>query len=292
MTTVKFLTRFYVPILIGLGLIVAGTLLSFPEGSIQAPTLKVSLLGLSAELPVPDRLRSEVVARCLFWIVGSAFGLFGLTADFSSFFPRRLKMDVFFDTQGISESIDAYPNSARQTLRVDQSWKDQLHRYDSVVKETLREILLAEGADVRSANALKRANLHAHGETTLVVRRVSPLCYRICESDGHLEHRVDAPGVRSFAFRTEFALRPTAHDYIQIRIRDVLCGGHLLRPEFKQVLRVHGFAGARAIDHVVVGATMIRVVPVPWIGRTVYFWRDGEHGKTVPIAYAVYYWSA
>ena len=292
MNTRKFVARFYAPLGVGLGLLVAGTMLEFSEKDLRSSSLRVSVLGVSVELPIPERYKSEALARLVVFMVAGIFVAFGLSTDFSHHFPKRLKMDVFFDIEGIEKSLKVFDNEDRKALRFDDNWRASLKLYDSVVKEAFREILTAEGADDSAVSAIVRANLHSHGETSFVVERVSLLRYRICESSGHLDHRVDAPGVPSFGWRTEFALRPTVHDHLQIGFWDLFRGKYLLCPEFKQIFRVHGYSATKAMDHTVIGATKVITLPVPWIEKTIYLWREEKLGLAVPIAYAVYYWNA
>lgn len=290
MSSLRLTLRFYLPFLLSILLVGAGLLLEFSDSDLLSPTFEVSFLGLTINLPMPARYRSEIFARLLICSAGVLFLGFALSANFASYFPARLRMDVFFDQEGLEDSLLAFFRTQDSaSLHLDAAWKEHIERYDSVVKEALREILRSEGADESAASAVDRNNMHAHGETSFVVGRVSPVRYRICESDGYLEHRVDAPGNPSFGFRTEFSLRATAHDHLRVRLSDLLRGGHLLRPEFKQIFRVKGFESAKTIDHIVIGATRVRILPLPWVGRTIYLWRDEERNVVVPIAYAVYY---
>lgn len=292
MTIRSFVLRFYVPLIVGVGLIVLGLSADFVIGPSGIPLeMSVGLPGLAVMIPLPAKIAEKWIPVLTFVSGGMAIVILGITTDFSKFFPKTFRIDVFFDIEGLQAVLNSFPQSALSAVHLDPEWHQRVQTYDCLVRDTLEELCKKVGANkhMLDTHLVNRATLHAHGKTTFKAERIGLLSYRIVESEGYLDHTVDTPKAEICYFRTEFSLRSTRHDHVRPHIRDLL-RGHLLRPEFKQTLRVGaGVIEAKILDHTVIGMTKVRIIPFPSFSSTVYLWLQEDNRKTVPVAYAVYY---
>jgi hypothetical protein len=134
------------------------------------------------------------------------------------------------------------------------------------------------------------ANTHARGETTFIVTRDDWLQYRITEASGELALVFDVPGRRLDALRTLFALADSPTNFMRPSLRQLFLGQSIiLAPRFKQIFRPSSASISTAsFDHIVVGVTKVRVMPLPGFSSTLYLVQQSD-ASLVPVGYAIYY---
>jgi hypothetical protein len=295
-STFLFILRFYLPLLIALVLVclvVFSPKVRIATRSRSKPVpaeIEVKFLFLGISIPLGVWLKKVWIIRTL--LVATALSLVVTTAgtNFIDFLPQRLEMDVYFDPAGLKRTLSTFSREELTDLGVSPDWEQYVERYDAAVRDSLTELWERSNRTNRPAlPTIIRSYIHGRGETTILAERVGVFVYRITESRGLLKFDVDAPRSPQSHFATSFTLLETANNHIRPKLSSLLTAPSLvLRPEFKQILSIDDGLADASFDHVVIGATKIRLLPFPEFGDTVYLWKS-PIGKSVPVAYAVYF---
>ena len=287
----RFVLRVYAPMLVG---IVRLALAAFSPQIVPAGQrvdlefgLQVGLLGL--KVPLATWLENAFAIRLTIGLIGVISIAFALSIDFSRHFPRRLLMDVYFDTKGISRTLRAFSERELADLRPPADWETRVARYDAEVVAGLNSLWSSRGiADAPALENMGRDLLHAQGETTIVVQRASWLLYRVVSGKGQLLLSLENRDRPVFKFRSEFYLRDTGDNYLRPGLLDLARSPTvMLRPEFKQVFKIEQGGADAPFDHRVAAVTKVRLLPTPSFSDTLYLWRDADEAL-VPVAYAIY----
>jgi hypothetical protein len=159
---------------------------SSAETDADAPALDIPLGFVS--LPVKIKRSWFVYGFCTCAAVWSLS--FAFTRDYSSFFPAKLRMEVFYDRAGIETSLERL--NAMSTAPVDLApnwWAARARYYTLLDKEAAAD--LGDVADF-FANADK--SVHSVGEATFVARTIGGWQnYHIEESNGEVLHTLEIP---------------------------------------------------------------------------------------------------
>jgi hypothetical protein len=289
---IAFVVRFYGPLLLAIVLLLLALSV---KGVTESGHLRMHFSvfpGFHLEGDLPACFQRAWVPRSLFGVWGVGLVAASLLTDFAHYFPTTLRMDVYFDDDGLRRELAQFTAEELGSVGMDTtSLANGAAEYESQLKRSLAtQWGRIDKAYALDTSGITRGNVHGKGETTFVVERIGVLTYRIVESHGQLAFAADVPGRASKEFSTFFELRDSPYNHIRPSFLALVRNGALmLRPEFKQIL----IAGPRRgpggqFDHVVVGLTRIQLLPIPDFGNTVYLWKRSDRGA-VPIAYAVYY---
>ena len=205
--------------------------------------------------------------------------------NYSGFFPKRLKMDVYFDDAGIEELLAGLTTRERNELNIAAGWRQSKAQYLEMLNDKLRERF----PDSQFQFTGRSGVLHSAGETFFDIEKVRGCwqTYHIEACHGYLEHCFQVPEGSEQRLRTEFELLETGSSYVRTSLRDIYTRfAKVLKPEFKQEIRLS--ATELLYSGSVVGVTKVRFFPVPEVGGTVYFVSRETDGALVPVAYAKY----
>lgn len=287
---IRFALRFYGPLVAAIA--VMSALVLSPQvtaGSQLELEMGVSVGILGFTIPLETWLKNEWMVQFIALSAALSSVLYSLAIDFSSYFPSRLKMDVYFDKKGLARSLRLFSPAELSDIAPAPNWDKTIEAYDASVLEGLRALWLTRGSDDAPPMLdIRRDSVHAQGEAKLCVSRAGWLLYKITEGSGSLQVGFDIRNRNTFRFRSEFYLRESSDNYIRPRPWDLLRSPSVvLRPEFKQVFQIERGGPDAPFDHVVIGLTKLRLLPTPSFTDTVYLWRTAE-GDMVPVAYAIY----
>jgi hypothetical protein len=283
------LWRFYAPILLGLGVL---SLARSVRATADPLKVSVHLLLFSFELPTPQWLKGATGARISILILSVCLLGFGGSADFSRFFPNKLRMDVYFDLDGTDRELTRFTPDERRLLSLaPEPWDSAQAAYVSDMKQHLAARTGSSTVSpVVDTLGISRTNTHGRGQTTFVVEREGMFRYRIVESEGEMLLVSDVPNRLLEPAKTQFTLTDSPMNHLRpsllqiIGVRDLI-----LMPRFKQIIHSSNNASAVApFDHMVLGVTKVSVLPAPQFGSTIYL-LELQSGKRVPIGYAIYY---
>jgi len=231
-----------------------------------------------------------LVFRVVIIVVACAFFSYPAFRDYSTLFPKHLYMEIFFDTEGIEQSLGQFSKAELSMFHIDGNWKDAKEKYFERIESKLRK----DATDISAPSEFKfkDPNFHVYskGSTSFDVKAIDGFQkYRIIEAKGLVEHVCEAAGNPSYAFSSEFELLDTKANWISLGLKNIyLPSGwtYILTPRFKQIFR--NMKGERCWDHTLLAVTKVRYFPLSKIGRTAYLYKPSDHDACIPIGYAIY----
>jgi hypothetical protein len=247
----------------------------------EATTFDVSLVFLSLPVKVKRSLFVYGFCSCAaLWSLSAAF-----TRDYSTFFPTRLRVEVFYDRVGIEATLSRLSAASGANIPVAKNWWSARSAYYAVLD---REAAPSLGKVV-GFFARADAGVHSLGETTFVVKKIGGWQnYHIEESDGEVLHTLEAPNEPTRTLLTSFQKLDTSSDYMRPTFSDLVVRRSIvMRPRFKQYLSAQRTAASVPFKISIVSMTAIRIFPLPEFSSTLYF-ADVPRVGLVPIAYGVY----
>ncbi|MFZ4797533.1 MAG: hypothetical protein ACOYMA_08555 [Bacteroidia bacterium] len=212
---------------------------------------------------------------------------FYISYDFTYYFPKQLKMQVFFDKIGINKAIDDIlsdkeKNDLKIIVNFDLEYNNYFRHADSIL-ETISD----KTSFFTSPNALKL--IHSNGETTFIVNKVDGIQkYHITESKGQLTHSLERPGEEIMKVFSNFEKIDSRDDNINLSFKHLFSKGEiLLRPQFKQMISENHKPSGYLFANILVGVTKLYFFPFPKFSNTIYFLQL-ENDSLVPIGYTLY----
>jgi hypothetical protein len=208
-----------------------------------------------------------------------------LTRDYSSFFPTKLNLEVFYDRAGMESTIAGLPGLNKAGIKFAPNWWTARAAYYADLDRDAAGGL--EGLARFFVDAEKY--VHSTGDTTFMVKKARGWQnYHIEESAGEIVHTLEIPNQPPHRLLTSFEKLATADDYLRPGFADlVIHHSFIIRPRFKQYLNAKRLAGGQPFKVAVVGVTSMRVFPLPDFSNTLYV-ADVPNVGLVPFAYAVY----
>jgi len=267
----------YFPIVIAL----VAVIFAFRFSPSERLILKLPLPFVDWDLPVTNKLLQRFV------LVGLALALVSWTIfrDYSPFFPTKMTLRVFYDTDGIDRSVRELPSVWRTNLKIKDysatASQDYRHKLDATLGKVLKKDLFFSTPD---------GVVYSEGAVEFVVAKQGGgfQCYHIAKSSGELMHSLERPGLQPTQFRSSFSLLPSEGDEIEPSIGDILLrGGAVINPQFRQVLWANASSDAVLFDHTLVGVSRVCLFPYPVCRKTLYCLVASD-GSLTPVAYAVY----
>lgn len=202
--------------------------------------------------------------------------------DYSSFFPKRLDMDVFYDQEGLRESIQCLlpytiPNLV-SAVEFESGQREYFKRFDAQVSQLLD---IPQFFSVQGVGKY----LHSSGTSDTVVERAQGLQqYRVTKSEGELTHVLSPPNVKEIRFYTRNKKLESGHDSITFEAGNIT-RGILLMTQYQQILVQSKAEAGVKYQVLLFAATRAQVFPWPRISNAVYL-AETDEARLVPIAYA------
>lgn len=238
--------------------------------------LQVVFVCISYQLPIEN----INITKCFLCIIGSAFMLFGLFRDYSSFFSAHYDLCIYFTDQEVEKVIARLNRFEVRKLRLDPQWHDSKDKYlrklqDTVTKKINDAFPFADESD----------SIHSNGSTDFHVKRNGFWHkYKIEKANGLLIHTYETPDAPKKELKSEFILKETASNHISLNVLNVLCGTIIIRPVFKQVVWLT--PTNELYHHDLIAATKIRFFPFPQVAETIYLIQENRKTTMTPIGIA------
>jgi hypothetical protein len=213
-------------------------------------------------------------------MVASAYAFY----DYTSLFPQRLQMEVFFDRDGLAKSLSIFRQEELNSLHMILEGENHRDRYFASVDAEVQKIL-----KVSSFFRVTSGSAHSVGEVSNVIEKVDGIQkYHVASSRGELLHILEVPGFAVQKFYSRFDRLASHYDYIDVNVGQLLFyGGIILRTEYKQMIVQSQMDEGVGFKTSLVAVTRARIFPWPNVSNTVYCARFPGIGL-VPVAYAVY----
>lgn len=203
--------------------------------------------------------------------------------DYAALFPSHLKLQVFYDPEGIDKSLQIFSKKELKELRIKHDYQEHQQHYYNDLDAELKKIINAP-----CFFAVSDGHIYSKGETSFIVKKVDGIQrYMIEESKGQTDHTLERPNCLNYQFKTFFEKINSAHDHLKPTIADIFIRRcFILRPIFKQIIAENYRSDGILFHHSLYGVTKINFFPVPSISNTLYFYKNGD--ELIPIAYAIY----
>jgi hypothetical protein len=204
--------------------------------------------------------------------------------DYSVLFPQHLEIEVFFDQEGIRESMAVFSRQDLERVHVPDNYEEFQSTYFNSAKAEVQKIF--GGKKDFSLNA---QDVHSQGYTSFVMEKLSGFQnYHIKESHGELVHVIERPNQPLLQFKSFFEKLNTKHDYLKPSVREILLKRNvILQPRFKQIFAENLKANGTSFHHTLVGLTKVTFLPFPKFSNTIYLMKLDRIGL-IPIGYAIY----
>ena len=242
--------------------------------------------GWKFEIPIPYidikiPIESRVVVRILLIFAGFVSLSTYAVYDYSSLFPQRLVMQIFYDQPGITRSLQQFSGFQIPNVINRSQFEAGQRKYVKRLDEEVSKLLAVDAFFTAPGG-----HVHSSGESHTVVKQIQGLQnYFVAESEGELTHVLDLPNSQPIQFYTKNAKLDTGYDTLSFGITNAF-RGVLLQTEYKQMLVLSKVGTGVPYQELLLAVTKIKVFPWPEISNTVYFAEEPE-GR-VPIAYAVF----
>lgn len=204
--------------------------------------------------------------------------------DYTKFFPKELKMTVFYDQRGIKKSLEQFTKQELKEMRVVLANHDslQIEYYNLLNKEILKRKITSDFFDG------KNKNIYSKGKAKIIIEpAVGFQTYVILEVEGYLNNYYDQPMKKSIGFKTRFVKQDSPNDKFSISFKEIFANKVVLKPKFKQFKNFTDGDIDILYHHNLYGYTPLKIFPKLTIENTVYFW-EKEGVGLIPIGYAVY----
>lgn len=232
-------------------------------------------------------ISSVLTVRIIITVLSGISFVYPAFRNYSNLFPDSFPMEVFFDNEGISKTIEQFDDHDLARFNLVEDWRQEKKKYFETIELKLKN------NDIPGCNDFSFSdpsyNVFSTGNTEFKVKKAAGFQkYRIVSAGGNIEHRSEKAGEPTCKVFSEFTLMSSPENIISIKLWDMyLPTGwtYTLSPKFKQIFK--NGEGEVRWDHTLIAITKVRYFPVPSIGRTLYLYQpDSSHPKdVVPIGY-------
>lgn len=272
------LTKLYLPIIIFVCLIIFFFILKRQDEELYI--ISFGKFGLSIKIPIDSfEFKKGLLIFCS--IISLSSYLF---YDFSEFFPKRLKMEVFFDEEGIDQQLTLFSKDELDNLHIlSQNISAYQSGYYDLMNSEAKKLLKL---DFFSVN---RKDVHSEGETSFIIQKISGIHnYHLKESKGELRHLLEKPKCPIKEYYTFFDKITSPSDKMTPSFNDIFIKNKIiLKPRFKQIISERIKSKGKVFDHILGGYTIVNIFPYPKFSNTLYLLELDNVGL-IPIGYAVY----
>jgi hypothetical protein len=250
------------------------------ENNHREINMGLDYLGISFEIP----FSVYFIKKFVLLLLSLASLLSYLFFNFSDLFPSRLKMEVFFDLEGIKKCLCLYsPNELKELSIITNDIEKYQNDYYESINVEAQKILKTPFFN------LNNKDIHSEGETTFVVEKFKGIQnYHITESKGELKHIIEREKLDKKEFYTFFEKISSPSDILTPSFKDIFISNKIiLKPRFKQIITQKVKEKGKVFNHILCGYTIITFFPFPKYSKTIYL-LDKNNVGLIPIGYAVY----
>ena len=181
----------------------------FLKQSEKAPTKVVFNIGI---ISLERYVVNEVATRIILVILTLACFAFPAFRDYTKLFPVNLKMEVYFDDDGIRKSLSEFTSREIKSLKVKEDWERDKSEYLAKLNKETKKLGIMFQFD--SDNSI----VHSKGRTHFEVQKVKDCWqeYQIVDAKGYLDHVYEAPGIATQQLTSEFELLNTDANRLRV----------------------------------------------------------------------------
>lgn len=244
--------------------------------------IQISLGIFSTEIPLKNLFNAKLV---MFIIVVFSCLLYYLTLDFTTFFPKKLRMTVHYDIKGTYELLES--------LKITEITDYKIQKNEAFRKEYITNIDNYTTKYLFKKNIFSRAILEhvngveCQGFTSFIVKKERGIHkYFIEKAEGEVKFTFHEPNLPPWSTETKFSKTLSPNDKINFHIvKDLIKNKVILTPQFTEGIK-NGKDGEIKLHHFLYGVTTLKIFPLPSFGNTLYLYQKGN--VLVPVGYSVY----
>lgn len=208
--------------------------------------------------------------------------LFYTFYDYSKLFPKNLSLEIFYDKEGIMTNLNKYSPNELSKMNIDTNFsvRDTFY-FRSLDKE------IQKFTNIKTFFSTVNGSMHSEGYTSFIVEKINGCQkYQIKESNGEVTHLLEQPENTPLKIKSFFDKMNSPNDYIEVTLLDIVRGGIILKPLFKQTIAENNKSDGARFNHCLCGLTKINVFPLPNYSNTIYLLKYGN--RFIPVGYAIY----
>lgn len=257
---IPLLAKLYSPLLFAVTFLIMAIFFNKKESGMI--NFKMEKFGFNFEIPISKLLAKKIVLLILAIVSISLYVFY----DFSTFFPHKLEMKVFYDKDGIDKNMTWLSESEKINLNIISNYelerKNYYNRIDSVLKTIINQKFFS----------LETGQVHSEGKTTFIVEPIDGIQkYEISEAEGEVTHQLEAPNQETIRFRSFFSKIESPDNLIELSLKEVFFKQEILiNPQFREILAENNKSMGYTFDHILYGVTKIYFFPYPKFGNTLY----------------------
>jgi hypothetical protein len=211
--------------------------------------------------------------------------------NYHGLFPKHMKIQVFYDANGIESTLRMFSEAERGELRIEEDWRKAKYYqlYLDKLDALIRRFHLPSHIKFNEST-------HAEGEVTISIRRIRGLQkYQIEEIKGQLRFAFPTAFGNPNIIRDDFELLPSKANVISVSLKDIYIGWTIImQPRFNQYVTISPTHHFHVKELELIGITKLRFFPFIDCGRTVFFVEDthllnkqSDKPKLIPIGYQI-----
>jgi hypothetical protein len=279
---IRTISKLYGPILLSFLLLLLVISVK-KEQNLGNVELNPTIWGISIfkfSLPITNIWITRGLLVCLSFITFSLL----IIMDYSNFFPQHLEMEVFFDNDGIADSLKVFSDLELKQVRIPDNYKQFQSRYYDDVNAEISRIFQRE-----ETLFVNPKEVHSQGRTSFIVEKIFGLqSYYIKESHGELVHVVERPNKPRLQFKSFFEKLNSHYDYLKPSLGKLLIKQSIIiQPRFKQIFAENLKADGTSFHHTLIGLFKVTFFPFPKFSNTIYLMQLDDIGL-IPVGYAIY----
>ncbi len=239
---------------------------------------------LSINLPffsVPYAIKQKNVFRIIYLIFSVFFLVFVFVRDYSSFFPTRLSFDIFYDKQGLNQTIIAM-QKIDEKLIISNDWILLRNHYFQKMDSILAHNFPSLQRIFTNENALDYLVSHGKAEHEIEYFGFWQK-YKISKVSGITQHTLHLPAKEPIGFQTKYNLLEKSENLIIPSLKDFFNFEIIVQPTMAQSLMIHS---TKIYETELIGITHCIFFPYNSVEKTIFSFR-AENGL-VPLGYTYY----
>ncbi|MDP1853389.1 MAG: hypothetical protein Q8L26_04225 [Candidatus Omnitrophota bacterium] len=226
--------------------------------------------------------RKDTYIRGLLVLLGISFLGFTFVRDYSSFFPKRVSFEIYYDSNGLKQAIESIRPLLEDGMKISPDWENKRRAYfqelDKIIKSKIPQYELFFSYDHVEDYLVSKGKAEHVVELFRFWQQ-----YKITKVNGLVQHRLHPPDMNPIELETRYNLLDRPKNLVLPTIRDFFRGRKLVAPTMAQSLIIHT---DKVYEAEIVGLTEVRFFPYNTLEKTIFCFKS-EAGL-VPFSYTFY----
>lgn len=245
--------------------------------------VRIKYIGVEMETP----FQRQTIYRTLFVLIILQSIIFFALRDYSSFMPKLLKYNVYYDVEGIRQNLSTIENRTSK-FKIKKDWEaERLNVYKRLDK-ILNKNTDYKGKFFTSEKIEKYLTSQGRADHSMVYLKFWQN-YKVTQVSGDVDYVLHTPNSKSVDLKTSYYLLDTPDNLISLSFKDFLKASIVTKSTMGHSLnKVHERGIIKGVyDEEIIGLTYVSFFPTFSLKFTVFCSSDHK-GELIPYAYTVY----